>query len=153
MNPENSRAFKSLTTRQKKIARYLAQGYRRKEIASALGIALVTLKKDISTIYSILGVNSSVQLRSFFAGDLQYSILQAKNVIGWGGIDQDDVRRDVLALCLGKSLSYGAADDYAQTMFGVILEIIREIHMSGDKIIWWRDVEDALQKWERENQK
>lgn len=57
-----SRVMKHLTLRQREIARRVVAGHNDKEISRDLGIALQTVRNQLSTIYQRLQVKSRVQL-------------------------------------------------------------------------------------------
>jgi len=58
----SSEALEKLSSKEKQVANYVADGMSNKEIAKALDVQLVTVKKHISSIFSKLNVKDRVAL-------------------------------------------------------------------------------------------
>lgn len=65
--PERQNIAETLTKREEDILRYVAKGYRNKEIAEALFISIDTVRAHVRNIYGKLQVNTRVDaVRKFF---------------------------------------------------------------------------------------
>jgi DNA-binding NarL/FixJ family response regulator len=59
--PKRSDAAAQLTTREQEVLAKLAQGFLYKEIASAIGVSLETVRTHVRNIYSKLEVRSKIE--------------------------------------------------------------------------------------------